>query len=131
MWRFRLVCLDTDFLIAYLRNDPTARTKLEELDQKEEPLYTTSINAFELYKGAYNVKNSNELAKVDNLLDAFYILMMDRDSAKMAGVFHNKLRTIGEADLLIGCITIANKQTLLTKNKKHFSQISGLKIESW
>ncbi len=127
-----MVCLDTDFLVAYLRNEASARTKLEELDLKEEPLYTTSINAFELYKGAYNAKNSaNELARVDKLLDAFYILMLDKDSAKMAGVIHNKSHPIGEADLLIACITILNKQILLTRNKKHFTQISGLKIESW
>jgi len=131
MWRSELVCLDTDFLVAYLRNDSAARTKLEELDLKEEPLYTTSINAFELYKGAHNAKNSNELARVDNLLDAFYILMMDRDSARIAGVLHNKSHSVGEADLLIACITISNKQILLTRNKKHFSQISDLKIESW
>lgn len=127
-----MVCLDTDFLVAYLRNDSAAKTKLEELDLEEEPLYTTSINAFELYKGAYHAKNSSdEFARVDKLLDAFYILVMDRDAVKMAGVIHNKSHYIGEADLLIACITISNKQILLTRNKKHFSQISGLKIESW
>lgn len=127
-----MVCLDTDFLVAYLRNDFAARTKLEELDLKEEPLYTTSINAFEIYKGANSAKNSsNEFARVDKLLDAFYILVMDRDSAKVAGVIHNKSHSIGEADLLIACIAISNKQILLTRNKKHFGQISGLKIESW
>ncbi|MEM2786197.1 MAG: type II toxin-antitoxin system VapC family toxin [Candidatus Nitrosotenuis sp.] len=47
-----MVCLDTDFLIAYLRNNSEAKTKLEELALREEPLYTTTINAFELYKGA-------------------------------------------------------------------------------
>ena len=92
-----MVCLDTDFLVAYLRNDSAARTKLEELDLKEEPLYTTSINAFELYKGARSAKNPpNELARVDKLLDAFYILMMDRDSARAAGILHNKSHSIGE-----------------------------------
>jgi len=127
-----LVCLDTDFLIAYLRNDSVARIKLEELDMKEEPLYTTAINAFEIYKGAYNAKNpSKELVRVNNLLDAFYILMMDRESAKATGVIYNKSQPIGEADLLIAGITISNKQILLTRNKKHFSQISGLKTEIW
>ncbi|MEM3008246.1 MAG: type II toxin-antitoxin system VapC family toxin [Candidatus Nitrosotenuis sp.] len=123
-----MVCLDTDFLIAYLRNNSEAKTKLEELALREEPLYTTTINAFELYKGA---KNSNETSKVEKLLDVFYMLVMDRESAKMAGAIHNRSHSIGEADLMIACITISNKQALLTRNKKHFAQISGLKIEGW
>lgn len=123
-----MVCLDTDFLVAYLRNSSEAKNKLEELDLKEEPLYTTSINAFELYKGA---KSSNEITRVEKLLDAFYMLVMDRESAKMAGAIHNRSHLIGEADLMIACIVLSNKQTLLTRNKKHFGQISGLKVESW
>lgn len=115
-------------MIAYLRNNSEAKTKLEELALREEPLYTTTINAFELYKGA---KNSNETSKVEKLLDVFYMLVMDRESAKMAGAIHNRSHSIGEADLMIACITISNKQTLLTRNKKHFAQISGLKIEGW
>ncbi|MEM3089890.1 MAG: type II toxin-antitoxin system VapC family toxin [Candidatus Nitrosotenuis sp.] len=78
-----MVCPDTDFLVAYLRNDSTVRIKL---DLRDEPIYTT-INAFEIYKGAHNAKNpSNEIVRVDNLLDAFYILTIDRDSAKTAGI---------------------------------------------
>jgi tRNA(fMet)-specific endonuclease VapC len=118
-------------LVSYLRNDSEARTKLEELALKEEPLYTTSINAFEIYKGVHKAKNSNEVDRVEKLLDSFFMLVMDQDSAKIAGVVQNRSHPIGEADLLIACITIANKQVLLTRNKKHFSQISGLKIESW
>lgn len=123
-----MVCLDTDFLVATLRNNSDAKSKLEEFDRNEEPLYTTSINAYELYKGA---KNSDEIRRVEKLLDAFYILPMDRESAKIAGVIHNKSHPIGEADLMIACITISNRQTLLTRNKKHFGQISGLKLEIW
>ncbi len=127
-----MVCLDTDFLVAYLRKDPTARSKLEELDLKEEPLHTTTINAFELYKGAHKANDTtNGLAKVDKLLDAFFMLTMDRDSAKLAGVLHNKSNSIGDADLLIASIALSNKQVLITRNKKHFEQVSGLMVERW
>ena len=127
-----MVCLDTDFLVAYLRKDPAARSKLEELDLKEEPLHTTTINAFELYKGAHKANDTtNELAKVDKLLDAFFMLTMDRDSAKLAGILHNKSNSIGEADLLIASIALSNKQVLITRNKKHFEQVSGLMVERW
>ncbi len=42
-----------------------------------------------------------------------------------------KLRKIGRADLLIASIALANKATLVTRNLKHFRQISNLNIENW
>lgn len=127
-----MVCLDTDFLVSYLRSDAAAKDKLEELDLRQEPLHTTTINAFELYKGAYRSnRSSDEVAKVDRLLDAFFILTLDRDSARLAGTINNKSNPVGESDLLIASITISNKQVLITRNKKHFGKISGLKIEGW
>jgi tRNA(fMet)-specific endonuclease VapC len=127
-----MVCLDTDFLVAYLRKDSAAKSKLEELETMQEPLHTTIINAFELYKGAHKSKDSKtELAKVEILLDAFFLLALDRDSAKAAGALHDKSNPIGESDLLIGSIALANKQTLITRNIKHFERVPGLKVESW
>lgn len=127
-----MVCLDTDFLVAYLRKDFAAKSKLEELESVQEPLHTTIINAYELYKGAYKSKDSNsELAKVNTLLDAFFLLALDRDSAKAAGALDDKSNPIGESDLLIASIALANKQTLITRNKKHFERIPGLQVEGW
>ena len=127
-----MVCLDTDFLVAYLRGNPAAKDKLEELDRRQELLHTTIINAFEVYKGAYKSNRvSNELAKVEKLLDAFIILTLDRDSAKTAGVLNSRSNPIGESDLLIASIAVSSRQTLITRNKKHFEKITGLKIESW
>lgn len=86
-----MVCLDTGFVIAYLRNDSAVRAKLEEIDRRDEPLYTTSINTFEIYKGAHNANNPlKEITRVDNLLDAFYMLNMDKELARVAGVIRNK-----------------------------------------
>lgn len=127
-----MACLDTDFLVAYLRNDPKARSKLEELDSVEEPVHTTIINAFELYNGAFKAKDThNELTRVDKLLDTFFILMLDRDAAKSAGALHDKSNPIGESDLLIASIALSNNQTLITKNRKHFERVSGLQVEGW
>jgi tRNA(fMet)-specific endonuclease VapC len=127
-----MVCLDTDFLVAYLRKDPRARSRLEELESLQEPLHTTIINAFELYKGAFKAKDTyHELARVDTLLDAFFMLVFDRDSARSAGTLHDKSNPIGESDLLIASIALANKQTLITRNKKHFERVPGLEVEGW
>jgi len=44
---------------------------------------------------------------------------------------NKKLRRIGRADLLIACIVLANRATLVTRNRKHFRQVPGLRVESW
>lgn len=42
-----------------------------------------------------------------------------------------KLRKFGRSDLLIACIALANRATLVTRNVKHFKSITGLTIENW
>jgi tRNA(fMet)-specific endonuclease VapC len=41
------------------------------------------------------------------------------------------LRRIGRADLLIASITLANKATLVTRNRRDFEKVPGLQIENW
>ena len=44
---------------------------------------------------------------------------------------NKKLKKIGRADLLIACIALANRATLVTRNLKHFRQVPGLQVENW
>jgi tRNA(fMet)-specific endonuclease VapC len=127
-----MACLDTDFLVAYLRKDPRAKSKLEQLESLQEPLHTTTINAFELYKGAFKAKDTQrELARVDALLDVFFMLTLDRDSARTAGALYDKSNLIGESDMLIASIALAINQTVITRNKRHFERVPGLQVEGW
>lgn len=43
------VCLDSDFLIAFLRNHKNALATANRLKEEEATLYTTAMNALELY----------------------------------------------------------------------------------
>lgn len=130
-----MVCLDTDFLIAFLHNDYAATKKLEDLMAKHHTTaMTTVINAAELWKGAYRSKDKEkEISKVKWLLDSLELLTLDYESARMVGELDADAKTnpIGESDLLIASIAIVNKQTLITRNKKHFAKIRGLQIETW
>ena len=38
---------------------------------------------------------------------------------------------IGESDILIASIALANKQTVITRNKRHFERVPGLQVEGW
>ena len=40
-------------------------------------------------------------------------------------------RTIEDFDLLIGCTALAHNLTLVTRNTRHFVNLSGLRLENW
>lgn len=130
-----MVCFDTDFLIAFLQKDPDAIKKLEGLQERDDTAaMTTTINAAELWKGAYRSKDGQkEAAKVKRLLDSLELITLDRESARMVGELDATIRSnpIGESDLLIAGIALANKQAVITKNRKHFERIPGLQVEGW
>ena len=42
-----------------------------------------------------------------------------------------KSELIGDRDLFIASITLVNEQSLVTRNKKRFENVSGLVVESW
>lgn len=130
-----MVCLDSDFLLAYLQNNPDAIKKLENLHSKgDTAVYTTTVNAFELFKGVYRTRDKQkEIIKVKSVLDALELLPLDYESARRAGELDASIKssTIGESDLLIASIAVTNKQTLITRNIKHFERVPGLTVESW
>ena len=129
-----MTCLDTDFLISFIRGNEDSLKKIKELEEREELLSTTSINVAELLKGAYNSKNpTKELMKVNVYLDALEILDFDYESAIIFSKIWYKLKSKGKIiqdfDILIASIAIENGETLLTKNIKHFEKIEELKLE--
>ena len=56
----RKVCLDTDFLVALLRNRLEASKKAEEYDSLGVEASTTLMNAFEIYLGAFRLKEAEK-----------------------------------------------------------------------
>jgi len=60
------VCLDTDFLIALLRNKPEAVKRAEEYDFLNVEISTTSMNAFEVYLGAFRSKDVTKKKNTEN-----------------------------------------------------------------
>jgi len=128
-----LKCVDTDFLIAVLRGDQSAIPVIEELD-REKIRFTTVINAFELYAGAYYTgKKAVEESK--NLLSKFHIINFDDTCAEKAGEIFATLKKKGMSldvrDVMIAAVASNYDLTLITRNVKHFSRIEGLKVKSW
>ncbi|MEM2786141.1 MAG: type II toxin-antitoxin system VapC family toxin [Candidatus Nitrosotenuis sp.] len=129
-----MVCVDTNFLIALERNDADALAKVKEFEKDGEMIHTTSISVAEYFRGAYGAKNRIKALKdAKELLDRFSVLNLDYESGRIWGELSLSLKsgTIGDRDLFISSISLANKQVLLTKNKKHFERVPGLRVETW
>ena len=128
-----MVCLDTDCLIDLDRNDKKALARVAELSDNGELLFTTIINVAEYYAGTFRLKTKGAAEKARDYLQQFSILMLDEDSALLWGRLYGELKSsaIGDRDLFIASIALANKQTLITRNKKHFERVPGLTVESW
>jgi tRNA(fMet)-specific endonuclease VapC len=107
---------------------------MQELERSGEIIHTTAITVAEYYRGAYGSKDrTNALKNVRELLERFAILNLNYESGRIWGELAESLKsnTIGDRDLFISSIALANSQILITKNKKHFERIPGLQIEEW
>lgn len=134
-----MICLDTSFLIDVILGR-TIPKEYENLLDESDKISITSPSIMELIKGLHLSKNlkyvtQEEKNKINTIISTMNILDFDRESAILAGEIEAELNNKGELidimDVMIGAIAKHNNETLLTKNKKHFEKIKGLKIESY
>ena len=131
----KMVVLDTNILVEILRNSKHSALLVEKIS-KTAPVSTTMINEYELLLGAkFSDKPFENETKVQVLLKKLTVLHLTKDSVALASQIQANLMKKGQqvdfADLLIAAIALANNQTLVTRNVKHFERVPGLKIEKW
>jgi tRNA(fMet)-specific endonuclease VapC len=118
---------DTDVLIDYLAGKGEAGA-VERL-LRHGALKTTVISRFELLSGA---KNAKQLARLVQLLGAVPSLGLDDAAADAASEIRRSLERsgnpIGMADSLIAGIVTSNGGELLTRNRRHFERVPGLRL---
>ena len=129
-------CLDTTFLIDFLRNEPPAVKKLLEFDEEE--LATTTINVFEIMLGICLAKDNaerklNEFEKLINNLDILsFDFKSSVSSSRIVADLIKKGETIDDLDgLIAGCMLAHGSDTVVTRDAKHFSRIKGIKVENY
>lgn len=123
--------LDTDIVINFLRGE-------EKIKQLVYNFYTkntciTFITLSELFFGAYNSKYTPQHLKEINFLTDFVdVLHPDFNACKLFGKIKSELKNsgkiIGDFDIMIAAIAIANDFILVTNNIKHYSTINELKL---
>jgi tRNA(fMet)-specific endonuclease VapC len=128
------VCLDTDVLIDYLRKpSPEIKRFMECVFEKRLNACITSINAFEIWFGAFLAPEKAKLARcTEDFLSQLEVVDFDYASSVEAGRVLADLRKSGEPteirDLFVGCICKVSNMPLVTRNLKHYGRIRGLKI---
>jgi tRNA(fMet)-specific endonuclease VapC len=124
----RLIILDTDVVIDFFIGiSPEAEGVLKLISQEEAAL--TAISVFELYAG---VEGKRRLDQIETFIRDLTILPLDVIEAALAGKIFTQLKSkgqlIGNHDILIAAVCLANGLPLYTKNVIHFSKIKDIQI---
>ena len=129
-------CLDSTFLIDFLRNDKSAIDKAQEI--KDDALATTSINIFEVLLGIYRKKQASEseLINFKKLIGNLDVLYFDTESSFIASKITADLISEGKEIDALDCLTAGamiskNCHTIVTRNKGHFQRIKGVNVEGY
>jgi tRNA(fMet)-specific endonuclease VapC len=123
-----MIVADTDVLIDYLAGTQPAADQVRAYAESDS-LQTSAITCFELLSGARDNKRGN---RVRRLVAAIPVLPLDREATGVAAVVRQRLArsgaSIGMADSLIAGVAMAHNLPLLTRNRKHFENIEGLRL---
>ncbi len=123
-----MILADTDVLIDYLAGTQPVTDQVLEYAQSDR-LHTSAVTCFELLSGAWDGRHGD---KVRRLVAAVPVLPLDREAATRAAAVRQQLArsgsSIGMADSLIAGIALVNDLPLLTRNRKHFDRVEGLRL---
>jgi len=136
-----MIVLDSDILALVGRGHAPV---IERISAANEIVATTVITRIEFLRGRFDyllkASDGEHLQRAQQWLiqserDLSKFVILPIDSAVATGFDrprHNKkLRKIGRADLLIACIVLAHRGTLVTRNVRHFREVPGLLVQNW
>lgn len=126
------ILLDTDILIDLLRGSEEVTQKINQLEGRGTLLSTSTLNAFELFYGAYKTSNREENVEATRtLLDRLIIHDLDMAASEKAGEVQAYLEEgtpLEFRDTLIASVALTQNITLYTRNTRHFQRIPRLKL---
>lgn len=119
-----------------MRKRPEAVKKAEEYDSIGAEVSTTSMNAFEIYLGAFRSKETaKNVEEADDLLNSIEILDFTLESSRKSGEILSELLSRGTPidlrDAIIAGVVLISGYTLVTRNTDHFRRVTGLSVETW
>lgn len=123
--------VDSDWLIDGIGGDPAAVRVLDELSG--DPLAVGIVSCGEVFAGAFSSPDpAHELAIFRRYLSAFVILPLSDPIMELFARVRGDLRRRGllipDLDLQIAATALHHDLELLTRNRRHFDRIPGLKL---
>ncbi len=133
-------CLDSAFLIDLMRNDEGAVRAAREMEGKD-LMATTEINVFEIAAGIEqsklgSPKKRQKMARVNALFNRLHVFPLDREGAlrgaRIVGELKRKGLPADTLDALVAGISLTHGcDVVVTRNKRHFENVKGLKAEGY
>ena len=134
--------LDTDVITHLYAGHPGVINRLQNLEDPD--VCTTIITKIELLRGRFDfmlkaatgkdlIRAQQWLYRTEELLSQIVIIPLDEAAFAQFDRLRVKreFRKIGRADLLIACIALAHRATIVTRNVRHFRQIPNLNVVNW
>jgi tRNA(fMet)-specific endonuclease VapC len=129
--------IDTSVLIAAQRGQIDLDAIVDA--EGDDDVAIASICAAELMHGPHRLPNAAARTRaeraVENMLDAFPILMFDMDiarvHARLAADLAGKGVTVGAHDLIIAATALAGDHRIATRDMRSFPNIPGLYVVRW
>ena len=130
-----MIFLDTDIISYFLSANIKVKEKILEIIDRDEYIYTTVINNYEILKGFKWKNNKKKEDQFKEFMEDVVVFTIDDDVINIASNLFASLRkagkVIGDADILIAAIVMKHKGILISNNIKHYECIEGLRLENW
>ena len=130
-----MICIDSSCIIDFLNGDENAKNIINKYFNE---IVTTEINTFEIFLGIYQQKkiDTQEEASAEAFFNEIVVLSYGidcgRNSARLLANLKKNGREIEQNDCHIFSIMAANGcDKIITRNKKHFERIKGIKVISY
>jgi tRNA(fMet)-specific endonuclease VapC len=117
-------------------DDSAALEKAKQLEQAGVSISVGAPTIFELYIGVSLSKSAQkEKSKIISTLSAMTQVPFDQDSAIAAGSIYGERKKSGAIidpeDAMLAGISKIRNEPIITRNVRHFSNIDGVKVETY
>ena len=136
-----MAVLETTFVIDLMKESKrgragTASAKLRDLTARGEVLRIAIFTLAELFVGvAKGTRPRQERMAIEQCVAPFDILPFERSTAEIYGTIVGELEKQGQAisdiHALIASVALEHAELLVTRNRRHFDRVAGLRVESY
>ena len=117
--------LDTNAVIYYLQKDEAVRAVIEPMLEAG-AVHVATVTEIELFSYTHLTLDDNN--RIEKLLDAFEIVPLDSNIARIAGRLRREQR-MKLPDSVIAATALFTGTTLVTRNIRDFKRIPNLSVE--